>query len=91
MTDIEKNVPIPRPRRLTTAVRKLSVVARTILETLPKCEVGDSFLVPGQYKRVAMNGGRIAKRLGVKIRVAQETPDVTRIWRLPPTVIVVVP
>ena len=83
MAVIEKNVSLPTTRK--TPSRKLSALAQEIYDTLGGCEIGDSFVVPGDYKRVALVAGRMASRLGYGIKAGVGTEGgTTRLWRVEP-------
>lgn len=83
MAVIEKNISIPTTSKAPS--RKLSALAQEIYDTLGGCEIGDSFVVPGEYKRVAMVAGRMASRLGYGIKAGVGNDGgTTRIWRIEP-------
>jgi len=81
MAVIEKGVALPTPTK-TAVVRKLSPLADEILATLKLADIGDSFVVPGEYKRTALIAGRMAARVGCGIKSAFEATGHTRLWKI---------
>ena len=82
MATIDKGIPVPTsPKRAYK--RKLSPLSQEVKDALMTCDVGDSFAVAGKMRSVALVAGKIAKRLAVAIRTAQDG-DKVRIWRVQP-------
>lgn len=81
MAIIEKGVALPVTNRVAVN-HKLSPLAEEILEALKLADVSDSFVVAGEYKRVALIAGRMAARVGCGIKTATEAEGQTRIWKI---------
>lgn len=82
MATISKGVPLPATTKRAYK-RKLSPLATEVQNTLAECEIGDSFVVAGKPRSLALVAGKLAKKLGVAIRTAAEG-DGARIWRIAP-------
>ena len=84
MATIESGIPLPAaPAAKAAAKRPLGALSQEIYDTLGGCNVGDSFVVAADYKKAALVGGRMAKRLGFGIRAAPEGEG-ARLWRVEP-------
>lgn len=79
MYNIDKDVPVPEPRDLTSRGTRKQMILQL--------EVGQSFLVPNSDFKKAGAGGaagaytQAAKRLGMKITTKRE-PEGVRVWRV---------
>ncbi len=88
---IQTGIPVA-PRVVRAAVAKpLEGLSADLAATYPTMSIGDSILVPGEFRAVALRAGVLAKRQAkitkapFSVRCAREG-EAVRIWRIEPVV-----